>query len=197
MEEEVAVFLLGAGSLMMDSGSPQIYDAVGPAAMVVKGVDGVGGALTQGNSPCLLPSVCLRSWAPLPPSPQAPPLPSPQAPLPCLPLSPRVPMPQPLSPSPRAPTLQPPLQSICLCICDAFVNLGQYHATVSVSTVPTVQICSKDARASARDWLEGSMNVNCEQKRLSAEFYAHATQSGELLSNTMVASNIENDASLA
>jgi hypothetical protein len=86
---------------------------------------------------------------------------------------------------------------ICLCICDAFVNLGQYHAIVSVSTVPTVQICSEDARAFARDWLEGSMNVNCEQKRSSAEFYAHAMQSGELSSNTMVASNIENDASMA
>ncbi len=41
------------------------------------------------------------------------------------------------------------------------------------------------------------MNVNREQKRSSAEFYAHAMQSGELSTNTMVASNIENDASLA
>lgn len=41
------------------------------------------------------------------------------------------------------------------------------------------------------------MNVNREQKRSSAEFYAHAMRSGELSSNTMVASNIENDASLA
>ncbi len=41
------------------------------------------------------------------------------------------------------------------------------------------------------------MNVNPEQKRSSAEFYAHTMRSGELSSNTMVASNIENDASLA
>lgn len=93
VEEEVAVFVLGAGGLMMDSGSPQIYEAVGPAAVGVDAVDGVGGALTQGNSPCLPPPVCLSSWAPLPPSPQAPPLPSPQAPLPCLSLSPRAPTP--------------------------------------------------------------------------------------------------------
>jgi len=33
--EEAAVFVLGAGGLMMDSGSPQIYEAIGPAAVVV------------------------------------------------------------------------------------------------------------------------------------------------------------------
>ncbi len=105
VEEEVAIFVLGAGGLMMDLGSSQIYEAVGPAAVVVEEVDGVGGALTQGNSPCLLPPVCLPLWAPLPPSPQAPPLLSPRVPLPCLPSSPWMPTLQPLLPSPRAPTL--------------------------------------------------------------------------------------------
>ena len=45
--------------------------------------------------------------------------------------------------------------------------------------------------------LEGSMNVNCVQAHSSAAFYAYAKQSGEIASNSMVASNIENDASLA
>ena len=87
--------------------------------------------------------------------------------------------------------------SICLCTCDAFVNLGQYHAIVSVTTVPTVQIRNEDARASARSWLEGSMNVNRVQTHSSAAFYAHSKQSGEIASYSMLARNIENDASLA
>jgi len=36
-------------------GSPQIYEAAGPAAVVVEEVNRVGGGLTGGNSPYLLP----------------------------------------------------------------------------------------------------------------------------------------------
>jgi hypothetical protein len=42
---------------------------------------------------------------------------------------------------------------ICLCTCDAFVNLDQYHAIVSVSTLPKAQICNQDSRASVKSWL--------------------------------------------
>ena len=63
---------------------------------------------------------------------------------------------------------------ICLCTCDAFANLVQYHAIVSVTTVHTVQIHNEDARASARrSWLEGSMNVNREQKHVAGTDSQH------------------------
>ena len=55
VEEGAALFVLGAGGPMMVSGSPQIYEAARPAAVVVEEVDGVGGGLTQGNLTCLLP----------------------------------------------------------------------------------------------------------------------------------------------
>ena len=55
VEEGEDLFVMGAGGLMMDLGSPQIYKAAGPAAVVAEEVNGVGGGLTQGNLPCLLP----------------------------------------------------------------------------------------------------------------------------------------------
>ncbi len=85
---------------------------------------------------------------------------------------------------------------ICLCTCDAFVNLDQYHAIVSVSTLPQAQICIQDSRASAKSWLESSMNVNHEQRRTSAELCTNTIQVGNIASNTMRATNIGKDAKL-
>jgi hypothetical protein len=41
------------------------------------------------------------------------------------------------------------------------------------------------------------MNVNCEQQRTSAEFYTNAIQDRNIASNTITATNIENDAALS
>jgi hypothetical protein len=85
---------------------------------------------------------------------------------------------------------------ICLCTCDAFVDLAQYHAIVTVTTLPATQIRNQDSRASARSLLESSMNVNREQRRTSAGFYTNAIQNGNIASNSMTAANIGNDAAL-
>jgi hypothetical protein len=81
-----------------------------------------------------------------------------------------------------------------LCTCNAFVNLDQYHAIVSVSTLPQAQIHNQDSRASARSWLESSMNVNHEHWRTSVDFYMNAIQNSIIASNTMTANNIGNNA---
>ena len=86
---------------------------------------------------------------------------------------------------------------ICLCTCDAFIDLGQYHAIVAVSTVTTSQTRNADTRANAMEWLESGMNVNREQRRTSAEFYANAMQNGSLAGDANVALNIDNEAALA
>ena len=85
---------------------------------------------------------------------------------------------------------------ICLCTCDAFVDLAQYHAFVTVTTLPLTQICNQDSRASARSWLENSMNMNHEQWRTSAEFYTNAIQDGNIVSKSMTVANIANYAVL-
>ena len=83
-------------------------------------------------------------------------------------------------------------------MCDAFVDLAQYHAIVTVTTLPATQICNQDSRASVRSWswLESSMNVNHEQWWRSTEFYTNAIQDGNIASNSMTAANIGNDAAL-
>jgi hypothetical protein len=90
-------------------------------------------------------------------------------------------------------------QSTCVReMCDAFVDLAQYHTIVNVTTLPATQICNQDSRASVRSWswLESSMNVNHEQWRRSTEFYTNAIQDGNIASNSMTAANIGNDAAL-
>ena len=57
MEDWAALFVLGAGGPMMGLGSPQIYEAAGPAAVVAEEVKKVGGGWTEGNSPFLLPPI--------------------------------------------------------------------------------------------------------------------------------------------
>ncbi len=86
---------------------------------------------------------------------------------------------------------------ICLCTCDAFIDLGQYHAIVAVLTVTTSQSCNADSRANAVEWLERGMNVNHEQRRTSAEVYSNLMQNGSLAGNSNAALNIDNEAALA
>jgi hypothetical protein len=56
------------------------------------------------------------------------------------------------------------------------------------------QICNQDSRASAKSWLDSSMNVNSEQWCTSAKIYTNAIQDGNIASNKMMATNIGNDA---
>jgi hypothetical protein len=85
---------------------------------------------------------------------------------------------------------------ICLCTCDAFIDLGQYHAIVAVLTVTTSQSRNADSRANAVEWLERGMNVNHEQQRTSAVVYSNLMQNGSRAGNSNVALNIDNEAAL-
>jgi hypothetical protein len=76
-----------------------------------------------------------------------------------------------------------------------FSDLAQYHAIVTVTTLPA-KIHNQDSRASARSWLESSMNVNCEQQHTSADFYTNSIQDGNIASNSMTVANIGNDAAM-
>jgi hypothetical protein len=76
-----------------------------------------------------------------------------------------------------------------------FSDLAQYHAIVTVTTLPA-KIHNQDSRASARSWLESSMNVNREQRHTSADFYTNSIQDGNTASNSMTVANIGNDAAM-
>ena len=79
-------------------------------------------------------------------------------------------------------------------MCDAFVDLAQYHAIVTATTLPATQICNQDSRASVRSW--SWLESYHEQWRRSTEFYTNAIQDGNIASNSMTAANIGNDAAL-
>ena len=87
--------------------------------------------------------------------------------------------------------------SICLCVCNAFVQLKDYKTIVTVSTLPTVPKYGTNSQHAARAWLESGTNINMVQQQKSTEVYRNMMTSGKMSRDGDITRNVSNEGALA
>ena len=84
---------------------------------------------------------------------------------------------------------------LCLCTCDAFVEIEKYSTIVTATSVGLDE--QEDSRKESIEFLGANLNVNHLQQQQSSVYYHQLSNSGGMICNNSVINNITNEGALA
>ncbi len=84
---------------------------------------------------------------------------------------------------------------LCLCTCDAFVEMEKYSIIVTITSLG--QVKQEDSQKELIEFLGANLNVNRLQQQQSSKYYHQLSNSGGMTCNNSVINNIANEGALA